>query len=89
MQVVWSCSTRSMLLWCAHSGVYLGALLRDRDADALFSDLKLPTAATMPPALAQRENFNDAIKASSQSVLRLIVKVLFCSNQSGVVLLTD
>ena len=65
-QVVWSCSDRSLLLWCAHSGAYLGALLHDRDTDALFNDLELPSAAVVPPALAEREerrHFIDASKA--------------------------
>ncbi|KAK9832480.1 hypothetical protein WJX81_000147 [Elliptochloris bilobata] len=64
-QVVWSCSTRSLLLWCARSGAYLGALLRDRDTDALFSDLEMPPAAAVPPAVAEREerkHFVDAGK---------------------------
>ena len=53
--MVWSCSTRSLLLWCAHSGAYLGALLRERDAEALFSDLEMPPAAAVPAAVAERE----------------------------------
>ena len=69
VQVVWSCSTRSLLLWCAHSGAFLGALLRERDTDALFSDLEMPPAAAVPPAVAEREerkHFVDPGKVSSR-----------------------
>lgn len=71
LQVVWSCSTRSLLLWCAHSGAFLGGLLRERDTDALFSDLEMPPSAAVPPAVAEREerkHFVDPGKVRSQQL---------------------
>lgn len=71
LQVVWSCSTRSLLLWCAHSGAFLGALLRERDTGALFSDLEMPPSTAVPPAVAEREerkHFVDPGKVRSQEL---------------------
>jgi hypothetical protein len=43
--VVWSGSERAILLWCAYSGAYLGALISTESELPIDSDQALPAAA--------------------------------------------
>lgn len=61
VQVVWTSGERSILLWCAYTGAYLGALI-SKEVDPALEGETEPTSTASERE--ERKNFIDSSKVS-------------------------